>query len=62
MNEILRNLSNQQLLDRLAALTSRLSVGRGFDKAYEFCRMDIEEIQAELESRKVIDHHDSSSE
>jgi hypothetical protein len=52
MNEALRNLSYQELLDRLAALTARLSEGRGFDKGHEFCKIDIEEIQAEIESRK----------
>ena len=52
MNQLLKNLTEQELLDRLAELTSRLSSGRGSDPAYEFCKMDIEEIQEEIESRK----------
>lgn len=52
MNEILKNLSEQELLNRLAELTSRLSAGRGYDKAREFCKIDIEEIQQEIEFRR----------
>lgn len=52
MNDSLKNLTHQQLLDRLAALTARLTEGRGFDKGHEFCKIDIEEIQAEIEKRK----------
>jgi ribosomal protein L29 len=53
MKEILRHLTNQELVDRLAELTTRFSSGRGFDKAHEFCKMDIEEILEEIEERKV---------
>jgi len=53
MNRILQKLTVQELLDKLAELTSRLSEGRGYDKAREFCKMDIEEIQEELEARKA---------
>ena len=44
MNEILRNLTEQELLNRVAELTSSLCVGRGYDKAREFCKIDIEEL------------------
>lgn len=53
MNEILRNLTEQELLDRLAELTSRLSISRGYDKAREFCKIDIEELQQEIEWRRM---------
>lgn len=61
MNEILRNLTEQELLDRLAELTSRLSTGRGYDKAREFCKIDIEEIQAEIEFRRKNESHQETS-
>ncbi len=54
MKQLLRNLTLQELLEKLANLTARLCAGRGMDKAHEFCRMDIEEIQKEIESRKEI--------
>jgi len=57
MNQLLKNLTEQELLDRLAELTSRLSSGRGSDPAYEYCKMDIEEIQEEIESRRKLQRH-----
>lgn len=57
----LQNLTNQELFDRLAELTSRLTSGRGFDKAHEFCKIDIEEVQAEIEARKVTIPKDHSN-
>ena len=54
MKQVLKNLTLQELLDKLASLTARLSAGRGIDKAHEFCRIDIEEIQNEIESRMEI--------
>ena len=61
MNEILKNLTEQELLDRLAELTTRLSVGRGYDKAREFCKIDIEEIQQEIEFRKKNESNQQTS-
>jgi ribosomal protein L29 len=52
MKEALRNMTYQELLDRLADLTARLSEGRGYDKGHDFCKMDIEEILNEIEARK----------
>lgn len=49
----LKNLTDQQLLDRLADLTDRLPFCRGLNASYEFCKMDIEDIQAEIEARKL---------
>jgi len=54
MNQLLKQLTEQELLDKLAELTSRLASGRGSDPAYEFCKMDIEEIQEEIESRRKL--------
>jgi len=51
MHKVLQKLTLQELLDKLESHTARLSAGRGIDKVHEFCRMDIEEIQNEIESR-----------
>jgi hypothetical protein len=52
MQQLLRNLSNQDLLDRLARLTEYLGESRGLNVSYEFCKMDMEEIQQEIEYRR----------
>jgi hypothetical protein len=57
MNQLLKKLTEQELLDKLAELSSRLSSGRGSDPAYEYCKMDIEEIQEEIESRRKLQRH-----
>jgi hypothetical protein len=52
MRQILRYLSDEELLERLASLTEYLASCRGVDASYMFCMMDIEELQEEIEYRK----------
>ncbi|MBV9989616.1 MAG: hypothetical protein JO301_18180 [Chitinophagaceae bacterium] len=52
MRQILRYLTYQELLDRLVALTDHLATCRGLNASYEFCKMDIEETQEEIVSRR----------
>lgn len=51
MRQLLKNMTNQELIDRLADLTEHLASCRGMNASYEFCKMDIEETQLEIESR-----------
>jgi hypothetical protein len=51
MRQLLQSMSDQQLLDRLAELTDHLASCRGLN-SYDFCIMDIEEAQQEIEARK----------
>lgn len=44
-------MSDRELIDRLADLTEHLASCRGLNASYEFCKMDIEETQQEIESR-----------
>jgi hypothetical protein len=53
MRQLLRYLSEDELLERLASLTEYLASCRGVDASYVFCMMDIEEIQEEIEYRKA---------
>jgi hypothetical protein len=52
MRQLLKHMSEDELLERLASLTEYLASCRGVDASYVFCMMDIEEIQEEIESRK----------
>lgn len=54
MSQLLKKLSDQDLLERLADLTDRLAFCRGMNISYDFCMMDIEETLAEIESRKPV--------
>ena len=51
LRQLLQNMSDQELMDRLAELTEHLSSCRGLNASYEFCKMDIEETQQEIEAR-----------
>lgn len=51
MRQLLQNMSDQDLMDRLAELTEHLASCRGINASYEFCKMDIEETQREIEER-----------
>lgn len=53
MRQLLQNMSDQELIDRLAELTDHLSSCRGINASYEFCKMDIEETQREIEDRML---------
>ncbi|NCI45113.1 hypothetical protein [Sediminibacterium soli] len=55
MQQLVRHLTDQELLDRLARLTEHLASCRGLNVSYDFCKMDIEETQQEIEYRKL--HH-----
>jgi hypothetical protein len=52
MRQLLRYLSDEELLEKLASVTEYLASCRGVDVSYIFCMMDIEEIQEEIEFRK----------
>ena len=58
MSQLLKTLSEQDLLNRLADLTDRLAFCRGMNISYDFCMMDIEETLSEIESRKLIHTED----
>jgi hypothetical protein len=51
VRQLLQNMSDQELIDRLADLTEHLASCRGLNASYEFCKMDIEETQHEIEAR-----------
>ncbi len=57
MNQSLKKLSDQELLERLADLTDRLALCRGMNVSYDFCMIDIEEALAEIETRKLSNNH-----
>lgn len=44
-------MNDQELIDRLAELTEHLASCRGLNASYEFCKIDIEETQHEIETR-----------
>jgi len=52
MGQFLRNMSEEELLERLARLTDHLASCRGRDASYDFCIIDIQEVQDEIEDRK----------
>ncbi len=52
MRQLLQYMTDQELMDRLADLTEHLASCRGLNASYDFCKMDIEETQAEIELRK----------
>jgi hypothetical protein len=49
---MLQHLTDQELFDRLAELTDHLVSCRGLNASYEFCKMDIEDTQDEIEARR----------
>jgi hypothetical protein len=51
VRQLLQHMSDQELMDRLAELTEHLASCRGLNASYEFCKMDIEETQHEIEAR-----------
>jgi hypothetical protein len=52
MRQMLQHFTDQELLDRLADLTDHLVSCRGLNASYEFCKMDIEDTQEEIEARR----------
>jgi hypothetical protein len=51
VRQLLQNMNDQELMDRLAELTEHLASCRGLNASYEFCKMDIEDTQQEIEAR-----------
>lgn len=57
MRQLLQHMTDEELLDRLAELTEHLVSCRGLNASYDFCKMDIEDAQEEIEARKLRNLH-----